>query len=372
MWRVLIVAFGVLIAIGIVGSVWITRGGHVVTPEGEGEIRIGTKTFEAFPLPDYAAGFVTEEYRSYLIEVEPGIKVHMLEAGRGYPVFLQHGNPSSGFLYRKVVNELPLDRVRVIMPTMVGLGFSSKVPVKDHTIENHNRWLNAALTELDLQGLIYVGQDWGGIVGVGALSLSPELIEGIVIMNTAIFAPTEKMKLSRLHDLVRTPIVGELLIENIASAFGGMDTVQGDPSSIPDPVKDLYRRPVEESGNVKAPLALMRMVPHAPDHPSTAPMRDLITFVRGLDVPTEIVWGMNDPIAGNALPAMQAHFPDAPATETMAGHFLQEEVPDVIAAAVLRVLDQVQIDNQLPRAGQNPGMAITATDDGDQTGELRP
>ena len=342
MWRILLYIVGGLLALGLIFSFWITRGGKLVTPVGEGEITIGNKTFEAFPLPDYAAAFVTEDYKSYFIEVEPGIKVHMLEVGSGYPIYMQHGNPSSGFLYRKVVDELPLDQVRVIMPTLVGLGFSSKIPVKDHTVINHNRWLNTALNELELDGLIYVGQDWGGIVGVGALSLSPELIEGIVIMNTAIYAPTEKMSLSRIHDLVRTPILGELLVENISSAFNGLDTVQGDPASIPEAVKELYGRPVLESGNAKAPLAMMRMVPHAPDHPSTEPMGKLVPFVRGLDVPTEIVWGINDPIIGRGVTAMKEHFPRARVTETEAGHFLQEEVPEDIAAAVLRVFEQVQ------------------------------
>ncbi|MGC6499021.1 MAG: alpha/beta fold hydrolase [Henriciella sp.] len=342
--RILLSILGIILATGVIGSFFITRGGKLVTPTGAGNILIEGKSFESFPLPSYADAFLTENYKSYLIEVEPGIKVHMLEVGEGYPIFMQHGNPTSGFLYRKVVEELPLDRVRVILPTMVGLGFSSKVPVKEHTVENHNRWLNLALAELELDGLIYVGQDWGGIVGVGALSHSPEWVEGIVIMNTAIYAPTEKMSLSRIHDLVRTPIVGELLLENIRSPFGGLDTVQGDPDSIPVAVKELYGRPVEESGNKKAPLALMRMVPHSPEHPSTESMAKLIPFIRGLDVPTEIVWGMNDPITGRALPAMREHFPTARVTETQAGHFLQEEVPEDIAAAVMRVLDQVQND----------------------------
>ena len=342
MFKWLLTALTIFVASALVVSFAVTRDGKVITPIGEGTITIGNKTFEAFPLPNYAAAFINDEYKSYLVEVESGIKVHILEVGTGYPIYMQHGNPTSGFLYRKVAEHLPTDRFRIIMPTMVGLGFSSKVPVADHTVENHNRWLNTALSELALDKLIYVGQDWGGIIGVGALSLSPELIEGIVIMNTAIYAPTEKMQLSRLHDLVRTPIVGELLIEVLSSSFNGMDRVQGDPKSIEQPVKDLYGRPVLESGNQKAPLALMRMAPHSPDHPSTESMAKLVTFVRGLDVPTEIVWGMNDPIIGRALPAIQAHFPNARVTQTDPGHFLQEEVPDVIAAAVMRVYDELQ------------------------------
>ncbi len=39
---------------------------------------------------------------------------------------------------------------------------------------------------------------------------------------------------------------------------------------------------------------------------------------------------------------MRQLFPGAPVIETEAGHFLQEEVPGEIAAAVLRVTAQVQ------------------------------
>lgn len=343
----ILIVFAVLIVAALITLFVITRGGRRVTPVGKGTIKIGNKSFEAFPLPDYAAAFATKDYKSYLIEVEPGIKVHMLEIGSGYPIFMQHGNPTSGFLYRKIAAELPTDRVRIILPTLVGLGFSSKVPVREHTVENHNRWLNAALKQLELDGLIYVGQDWGGIVGIGALSLSPEWIDGIVMMNTAIFAPTEKMVISRVHDLVRKPIVGEMLIEVLGLVFKRMDRFQGDPASIPAEVKDLYRRPLVESGNMKAPLAMMRMVPHSPDHPSTKPMAKLVTFIRGLDVPAEIVWGMKDPIASRALPAMKVHLPKARVTETEAGHFLQEEVPSVIAAAVMRVHDEIQASGAL-------------------------
>jgi haloalkane dehalogenase len=39
---------------------------------------------------------------------------------------------------------------------------------------------------------------------------------------------------------------------------------------------------------------------------------------------------------------MEENFPKAPVTQTDAGHFLQEEVPDEIAQALIRVLSQVK------------------------------
>lgn len=341
MFRKFLVVLAVLLGIGLVASFVVTRDGSQVTPQGSGEISIGAQSFEAYPLPDYAAAFVSEDYKSYLIEVEPGIKIHVLEIGTGYPVYMQHGNPTSGFLYRKVVEALPTDRVRVIMPTLPGLGFSTKIPASQHTLDNHMRWMNAALDALDLEGVIYVGQDWGGPVGMGALALSPDLLEGVVAMNTGFNAPTEKVDLSRAHATVKTPVVGELLTEVFRSIFDSLPSVQNDPDSLPPEVIELYARPLRESGNSKAPLALMRMVSDGPDHPSSEQMRQIEAYVQSLNVPAEIVWGMNDPILGSALDRMKTNFPNARVTETPAGHFLQEEVADEIAAAVMRLVDQV-------------------------------
>jgi haloalkane dehalogenase len=241
-----------------------------------------------------------------------------------------------------VVEQLPTDRLRLIMPTLVGLGFSSKIPASQHTLEKHMRWINSVLAQLRLTKLVFIGQDWGGPAGMGALSFSPGLLKGAVLLNTGLNAPTEKMDLSTIHATVKTLVVGELMVEVITSVFDRLHRLQGDPASISAEVSHLYGRPVLDSGNDKAPLAMMRMVPDGPDHPSAAAMRIIERYVQGLDIYAEIVWGMNDPILGKGLSAMQNNFPKAPVTKTQAGHFLQEEVPVKIAAALLRVIDQIQ------------------------------
>ena len=332
----------VLIAFSlIILSFFVTRDGNVVTPIGDGQVTLDSGTYEAFPLPIYASNMVDSNYKSYLIEVEPGLKVHVLEAGEGFPVFLMHGNPTSGFLYRKVVEKLPLNKVRVIMPTSLGLGFSSKIPASEHTAENHIYWINKVLKELKLKELVYAGQDWGGPIGMGALSLSPELLKGAVLLNTGFNAPKANADLSPAHAIVKTPVIGELLLEVIFSIFERLKSVQGNPDSWTSEVAELYGRPVYESGNSKAPLAMMRMVPDGPNHPSAPSMRQIEEYVNTLVIPAEIVWGENDPILGRALPIMQQNFPNARLTKTTAGHFLQEEVPNEIAEALIRVIEEV-------------------------------
>ena len=325
----------------IILSFFVTRDGNVVTPIGNGQVVLDSGTYEAFPLPIYASNMVDSNYKSYFIEVEQGLKVHVIEAGEGFPVFLMHGNPTSGFLYRKVVEKLPLNKVRVIMPTSLGLGFSSKIPASEHTAENHIYWINKVLKELELKELVYAGQDWGGPIGMGALSLSPGLLKGAVLLNTGFNAPKVNADLSPAHALVKTPVIGELLLEVIFSIFERLKSVQGNPDSWTSEVAELYGRPVYESGNSKAPLAMMRMVPDGPNHQSAPSMRRIEEYVNTLEIPAEIVWGENDPILGRALPIMQQNFPNAHLTKTTAGHFLQEEVPNEIAEALIRVIEEV-------------------------------
>jgi len=336
-----VAALAVVIGIGIFVFV-LTRDGELITPQGEGVVALESGTFEAFPLPDYSAAALSPEYKSYFVEAEPGIKLHVLEVGTGYPVYLQHGNPTSGWLYRKVAEQLPLDRFRLIMPTMVGLGFSSKVPASQHTLENHIRWTGEVLRQLDIEQAIYVGQDWGGPVGMGVLARAPETMTGAVVMNTTFRAPKEERALSTMHETVSTPILGEILTEGIGSVFDSLPTIQGDPDSMGPEVVDLYARPVNESGNAKAPLALMRMVPASPDHPSTPQLQEIEDYVATLDIPAVLVWGTEDPILGPALESMKEQFPNAPVVETNAGHFLQEEVPFDIAAAIQEVHGQIE------------------------------
>ena len=331
--------------IALAGMIWgffLTRDGKLQTPSGTGTVDVAGSTYEAFPLPDYAAAFIDEDYKSYFVEVEPGIKIHILEVGTGYPVYMQHGLPASGFLNRQVADALPRDQFRIIMPTMVGLGFSSKTPASDITFENQVRWMNAALTALDLEDVIFVGHDWGGPIGMAALARSPELAKGAVILNTVLDAPHKPRKVSGPLRIVLTPIVGEFFLEGFSSAFSFMPGLQADPASMPDNVIDLYQRPVMESGNSKGPLAIARMAVTHPDHPDFQQFLDIETYTNAWDHPTEIVWGTKDPILGEKVDDMRAVFPKAEVFEIPFGHFLQEEAPADVAASIQRVLSKIQ------------------------------
>src|SRR5207244_644629 len=95
-----------------------------------------------------------------------------------------------------------------------------------------------------------------------------------------------------------------------------------------------YRYPLAGLANNVAPLALARMVADTMEHVSIEPLRRCQAFMEAFTGPIAIVWGDRDPVLGGVLSHLQRMLPNAVVRRTNAGHFLQEEVPDVIAAAV--------------------------------------
>lgn len=83
MKKFFLISLSIFAVFSITFAVLITRDGQLVTPVGTGTVTLNAGTFEAFPLPQYAAKHLTEGYKSYFVEVEPGIKVHVLEVGTG-------------------------------------------------------------------------------------------------------------------------------------------------------------------------------------------------------------------------------------------------------------------------------------------------
>jgi hypothetical protein len=51
------------------------------------------------------------------------------------------------------------------------------------------------------------------------------------------------------------------------------------------------------------------MVADGPDHASSPALQDIERYVAGLDIPAELIWGMNDPILARGLPVMRRMFP---------------------------------------------------------------
>src|SRR5262245_1934538 len=79
-----------------------------------------------------------------------GVRMHVAEwPAAGPTVVLLHGNPSWGFLWRKVIAELAGRGLRLVAPDLVGLGLSDKPrAAAAHQLSAHGVWFGRLLDEI--------------------------------------------------------------------------------------------------------------------------------------------------------------------------------------------------------------------------------
>lgn len=260
-----------------------------------------------------------------------------MESGAGATVVLLHGNPTWGFLWRKVARELAGERLRLVVPDLVGLGLSDKPAREFHTLENHARALGALLDEVAPGPLVLVLHDWGGPIGLAAMAERAGRLAGLVVTNTGVGPPREGRRPTTFHRFANLPLVSDVAFRLLGFPQNALHLTQADRSSIRGDVARAYRWPLRRLADRAAPLALARMVPTRADHPSLPALRRSLAVATSFEGPAAIVWGERDPILGRALRGVAETMPLAVVTRVPAGHYLQEETPAPIAAAILDV-----------------------------------
>jgi pimeloyl-ACP methyl ester carboxylesterase len=111
-----------------------------------------------------------------------------------------HGEPTWGYLYRKMIPVFLRSGARVVAPDFFGFGRSDKPAGDgDYSFRFHRDYLLRLIERLDIENITLVVQDWGGLLGltlpVDAAARSR--IDRLIVMNTTIAVgqpPTEGFK----------------------------------------------------------------------------------------------------------------------------------------------------------------------------------
>jgi cis-3-alkyl-4-acyloxetan-2-one decarboxylase len=298
-------------------------------------------------LPSWIEAQLPPGSRHHLLDVG-GERMHVAEWGPsdGRTIVLVHGNPTWGFLWRKVIAAVQAhpegSALRLVVPDLIGLGLSSKPEASAHSVVAHGGWLGSALDALVPGPLVLAVQDWGAPIALTTMTKRRARLRGLVTGNTSVSPPREGFKPTLFHRLSQLPVVSDALFRYLGFPLGALHLSQGDRSSIRGDVARAYRWPLARRSERAAPLALARMVPDSLAHPSVPALRETDELFRTIDVPIALVWGERDPILGRVLSHLTRLRPDATVTRTQAGHFLQEEVPDELAAAIVDVAGRAE------------------------------
>lgn len=260
-----------------------------------------------------------------------GARLHYVDEGSGTPVLMVHGNPTWSFLYRHLVEELRSD-FRCIAVDLPGMGLSEAPSGFGFHAAEHAEVLRAFIDALDLDGYILFGQDWGGPLGLAAAGRRPQRVTGLILGNTWAWSMAGRPA-AHVWSLAIGGIPGRWLVERL-NGFAQLGMRLGVANRRPSGrVLDHYLRPFPTPASRRPTWMFAREVTGASDF-----LRDQVEpALEALrDRPALLPWGERDPVfpasdrdrLAAALPRAVVH----PLAD--AGHFIQEDAPEEIAAAV--------------------------------------
>jgi haloalkane dehalogenase len=262
------------------------------------------------------------------------LRMAYVDAGpAGGPVcLLLHGEPSWGFLYRKVMPPLLEAGIRCVVPDLVGFGRSDKpTEVADHSYERHVEWTRSlVLDALDLRDVTLVGQDWGGLLGLRLAAEHPDRFTRIVAANTGL--PTGDFDMPEIWHRFRVAVQSAVELDVARLVASGCRT------TLTQAVLAAYDAPFPDETYKAAPRAMPGLVPTRPDDPAAPANRAAWEQLTHAETPFLVAFSDGDPITGAMSPILQRSMPgaaglDHPVIEG-AGHFLQEDAGERLGAVI--------------------------------------
>lgn len=189
-----------------------------------------------------------------------GRTMSSVDEGSDDPIVFLHGNPTSSFLWRNVWPHLA-GRGRIIVPDLIGMGDSDKLPVGEpdrYRFVCHSRYLDAMLTALGVRDrVVLVLHDWGGALGFDWANRNRSAVRGLAYMETFVrpvgwsdlpesFRPT--LRAVRSPDGERIVLGENMFIERMLPGVTQRRLSETDMAE--------YRRPFLDPGDSRLPTLL--------------------------------------------------------------------------------------------------------------------
>jgi haloalkane dehalogenase len=256
--------------------------------------------------------------------------LHYVDEGSGPPILFCHGNPTWSFLYRDIIVALRA-RFRCIAPDYLGFGLSERPPGFGYTIDEHAQLLGELVDHLGLDGFVTMGQDWGGPISMAVDVARAERVRGVVLGNTW-FWPADSLSIKAFSKVMSSPPMQYAILQR--NFFVERLIPAGTGRRLSAAVMTHYRE-VQPTAEARKGVAEMpRQILAA--HPLLSRLAREVPALLGAK-PALLVWGMKDFAfrPGPTIPRMRTAFPDHVVVELpKAKHFIQEDAPEQIAAAI--------------------------------------
>jgi haloalkane dehalogenase len=277
-------------------------------------------------LPDY-------NFAPHYVEIS-GLRVHYVDEGPRHadPVLLLHGEPSWCFLYRKMIPVITAAGYRAVAPDFIGFGRSDKLARRqDYSYQFHVDVLVSFLEVTDLRNITLVCQDWGGLIGLRVAAEHSARIARIVAANTGL--PTGD------HPMTEAFMRWRAYSQSVPVFHAGGIVKGACVKDLSAEVIAAYDAPFPDESYKAGARAFPVLVPVSPDDSASEPNRRAWQVLMKWTKPFLTAFSDGDPVTRGGDRVFQTKVPGAQglphATVTGAGHFLQEDKGEELAAIVV-------------------------------------
>lgn len=240
--------------------------------------------------------------RSRFIDLEePAVRVHVLEEGNqsdSTPLLFVHGTGAFGAFMAPLMAQF--DDARTMAFDRPGFGLSGEfVYTKKNILKTHVDVLLGVLEALDITQVDLVGNSMGGHAGIRFALEHPTRVHRLVLVGSVPAFPGTRAPIP--IRLLTVPLLSQLIqllqksgeegVLDIMEIFGERETIQRYPSLI-----RAMAAHDSEPGRVRAELSEFSSFASWRGFHSSVMIREL--DLRGLENPTLVIWGDNDPLGG--------------------------------------------------------------------------
>lgn len=250
-------------------------------------------------------------------------------------VLLLHGEPTWGYLYRKMIPPLVAGGYRVVVPDLIGFGRSDKpVERSAYSYAGHVAWMReflaATAAERGAGPLHLFGQDWGGLIGLRVAAENPELIDRLILANTGL--PEGQSPGAGFEFWLQ-------FSQDVEYLDCGRLVDNATATELSESAQEAYRAPFPEERYMAGARHFPMLVPISADDPAVPANRAAWSVLERWTRPVLTLWAPDDPVLGGGQAAITERIPGAagqPHAEFRpASHFIQEDQGPALAEAMV-------------------------------------